>query len=220
MEHSIMITQYFPLLLQGTTITTVSWLIAATGSLILGTILGILSCNHLNLKITKVIVRFFAFIAKAIPAYVQILIAYFAIPTVLNINISNFTAGIAALIFCSSGYVTEIIRSGINTIPSGQWEGAYMLGYSKYQTLIRIILPQALKNIFPTLINELEQLLKSTSLLATIGVTELTRTGINIISRELIPIPIYLTIACIYILLSALLQIILLFQERYSYDYR
>ena len=196
-----------------------AWIYAATGALILGTIFGILSCNQLKLSKTKAIVRSFTFIAKAIPAYVQILIAYFAIPALLNINISSFIAGVSALIFCSSGYVTEIIRSGINTIPTSQWDAAYVLGYSKYQILIRIILPQAIRNIFPTLIGELEQLLKSTSLLATIGVIELTRTGMNIISRELLPIPIYLMIAAIYILFSAALQIILLSFERYYYDY-
>lgn len=215
-----MITQYIPILLQATSITITTWLLAASGSMILGTFLGIISCNQLTMTIPKIMVRIFAFIAKAVPAYVQILIAYFVIPSLFAINISNIAAGTIALIICSSGYVTEIIRSGINTFPSGQWEAAQVLGYSKYQTLTRIILPQALRNIFPTLINELEQLLKSTSLLATIGVTELTRTGMNIISRELIPIPIYLTIACIYILLSAVLQMILIFQERYYYDYR
>ncbi len=215
-----MISQYLPLLLQGAMITSIAWICAATGSLIIGTVFGILSCNQLNLSKTKFLVRSFAFIAKAIPAYVQILIAYFAIPAFLNLNISNFAAGVGALIFCSTGYVTEIIRSGINTIPASQWDAAYVLGYSKYQTLTRVILPQAIRNIFPTLIGELEQLLKSTSLLATIGVTEITRTGMNIISRELLPIPTYLTIAAMYILFSGMLQIILLTTERYYYDYR
>lgn len=215
-----MITPYFSLLIQGTLMTAAAWICAALGSLTIGILLGILSCNQLNLSKTQIIVRTFVFIAKAVPAYVQILMAYFVLPSILNIDISSFTAGIIALIICSSGYVTEIIRSGINTISANQWDAAFVLGYSKYQTLRRIIIPQALPNIFPTLIGEMEQLLKSTSLLATIGVTELTRTAMNIISRELIPIPIYLTIACIYILFSAILQTILIVQERYSYDYR
>lgn len=215
-----MITQYFPLILEGAFMTFAAWICAATGAIAIGILFGILSCNQLKLAKTKVIVRGFAFIAKAIPAYVQILIAYFAIPALLNINISSFIAGIAALIFCSSGYITEIIRSGINAVSTSQWDAAYVLGYSKYQTLTRIVLPQAVRNIFPTLIGELEQLLKSTSLLATIGVTELTRAGMNIISRELTPIPIYLMIAGIYILFSAALQTILLATERYYYDYR
>jgi His/Glu/Gln/Arg/opine family amino acid ABC transporter permease subunit len=220
MENRIMIKQYLPLMIQGAAMTFGAWICAATGALLIGTVFGILSCNQLKLTKTKRIIRSFAFIAKAVPAYVGILIAYFAIPALLNINISSFFGGVGSLIFCSSGYVTEIIRSGINTIPASQWDAAYVLGYSRYQTLSRIILPQAIRNIFPTLIGELEQLLKSTSLLATIGVTELTRTGMNIISRELMPIPIYLTIACIYILFSACSQIVLLLTERYYYDYR
>ncbi|MBI2345027.1 amino acid ABC transporter permease [Candidatus Dependentiae bacterium] len=215
-----MITKYFSLILQGTITTATTWIFAAAGSLALGISLGILSCNQLNLSKIKFTIRMFSFIAKAIPAYVQILIAYFILPLLLNYNLSSWTSGILALIICSSGYVTEIIRAGINTIPASQWDAAFVLGYSKYQTLMRIILPQVLNNIFPTLIGELEQLLKSTSLLATIGVTELTRTGINIISRELNPVPMYLLIATIYVLFSTILQIILIIQERYSYDYR
>ena len=215
-----MINLYFPLILKGALITLATWICSCIGAILLGTTLGILSCDQLKMKKTKLLIRTITFIAKAVPAYVQILIAYFAIPALLDINISNFTAGITALIFCSTGYITEIIRSGINTIPSTQWDAAYVLGYSKCQTLTRIIVPQAIRNIFPTLIGELEQLLKSTSLLSTIGITELTRTGMNIISRELIPIPIYLTIASIYIIFSGSLQIILITFERYYYDYR
>ena len=88
------------------------------------------------------------------------------------------------------------------------------MGYPIRATLSRVILPQVFKNILPALLGELEQLLKSTSLLATIGITELTRAGMNIISRELNPIPIYLLIACIYLAFSAVLQLIIIYSEK------
>jgi cystine transport system permease protein len=73
----------------------------------------------------------------------------------------------------------------------------------------------------PTIMGEFEQLLKSTALLATIGVTEVTRVGMNIISRELNPLPIYCTIAIIYLAFSALLHMVMLYQQqRRSYGYR
>ena len=214
MEYVVMnISAYLPILLKGSLITIGAWLIAGAISLTIGTFLGIISCRYLSLSRWNAI-RIYVFIAKGIPAYVQILIAYFVIPAVLGINIPGFIAAVGALAFCSSGYVTEIVRSGINTIPLGQWDACFALGYPIRATLSRVILPQVFKNILPALLGELEQLLKSTSLLATIGITELTRAGMNIISRELNPIPIYLLIACIYLAFSAVLQLIIIYSEK------
>lgn len=183
--------------------------------------MGILSCRYVASVRSSKAIRWYTFIAKGVPAYVHILIAYFVIPALFGITIPGFIAASGALAFCSSGYVTEIVRAGINTISRGQWEACFVLGYPMNQTLSCVILPQALKNVLPALFGELEQLLKSTSLLATIGISELTRTGMNIISRELNPIPVYLCIACIYLLLSALLQWISISAEkRVSYGYR
>jgi His/Glu/Gln/Arg/opine family amino acid ABC transporter permease subunit len=211
MEHCTMnLVLYTPLLIKGALITICAWLIAGTVSFFIGTFMGIASCNHLkNPRWLMRCIRIYTFIAKGVPAYVQILIAYFVIPAALGIQIPGMFAAIAALAFCSSGYVTEIVRAGINTIPHGQWDACFVLGYPLRATITRIIMPQTFKNIVPALCGELEQLLKSTSLLATIGITELTRTGMNIISRELNPTPVYLTIACIYLLFSAVLQYIM-----------
>lgn len=208
------ILSYAPLLLKGALITCGAWVCAGVISLIVGTVMGIMSCRYLASPSSGIIIKCYTFIAKGIPAYVQILIAYFVLPALLGINISGFVAAIGALAFCSSGYVAEIIRSGINTIARGQWDASFVLGYPIKATLFRIILPQAFQNVLPSLFGEFEQLLKSTSLLATIGITELTRTGMNIISRELNPITMYLMIACIYLLFSAVLQLISMYIEK------
>ena len=205
---------YLPLLLNASLITLQCWITAGLVSLAIGTCAGILSCNKLTNPLRKKCIFLYTFIAKSIPAYVQILIAYFVIPALLNINISGMIAATTALAFCSSGYVTEIIRSGINTISPGQWDACFVLGYSLPQTLRSVILPQTFRNILPTLVGEFEQLLKSTSLLATIGITELIRTGMNIISRELIPIPVYIIIACIFMFFSAILQTLTINKEK------
>ncbi len=211
-----MIFDYLPLLIQGTKTTVCSWLAASIGSLLLGTLLGILSCRALRFPKLAACIKIFTFVAKGIPAYVQILIAYFIIPSLLHLSISGFWAATGALIFCSTGYVTEIVRSSINTVPYGQWDACYVLGYTRSTGLQRIIIPQALPTFLPPLIGEAEQLLKSTSLLATIGVTEITRAGMNIISRELNPLPVYLTIACIYLIFSACLTGIGIYAEQRS----
>lgn len=205
---------YIPLLLKGTLVTLGAWITASIISLAIGTCVGIIGCKALTTPIGSTLVWLYTFIAKGIPAYVQILIAYFVIPAALGLNIPGFIAATCAIAFCSSGYVTEIIRAGINAVPSGQWDASFVLGYSLKNTLVRIILPQAFHTILPSLIGECEQLLKTTSLLAAVGITELTRTGMNIISRELNPIPIYCLIAGIYLLYSALLQSIIFFLQR------
>ena len=208
--------EYLPLLFKGAQTTLFSWIIAGTGSLLLGTGLGILSCQALRLTKLALCIKIFTFIAKGIPAYVQILIAYFIIPSLLHTSVSGFWAATFALIFCSTGYVTEIVRAGINAVPSGQWNACHVLGYSLPTALKRIIIPQAFPTLLPPLMGEAEQLLKSTSLLATIGVTEVTRAGMNIISRELNPLPVYLAIACIYLIFSACLTGIGIYAEQRS----
>lgn len=209
-----MILPYLPLFFDGIWMTLCSWIFASTLSIIIGFSLGVLANKNISSSFVIKIIRLYAFVAKGVPAYVQILIAYFLLPSLLHIEIPGFLAANCALAFCSSGYVTEIVRAGINAIPQGQWEAAYLLGYSKIETLKRIILPQAIKIILSPLIGECEQLLKSTSLLATIGITELTRAGMNIISRELNPLPIYFTIALIYLIFAAVLNIVQIVLER------
>ena len=198
---------YFPLILQGTATSISAWLLTGGISIAVGTVLALLSCRQLQFIYLSRAIACYTFIAKGVPVYVQILIAYFVLPSLIGINLPPFIAGTLALALCSSGYVTDIIRAGIDAIPQGQWQAAYVLGYSMPQTMQRIILPQALRIVLPALFGELEQLLKSSSLLATIGILELTRSGMNIISRELNPMPVYLTIAAIYLALSAALLI-------------
>jgi His/Glu/Gln/Arg/opine family amino acid ABC transporter permease subunit len=215
----MIVTKYIPLLLQGFAVTVASWLCAGVASLLVGMMIGIVSCNYLTKPWISWLVRLYVFIAKGVPPYVQILIAYFVLPSALGINLSGFSAATGALAFCSSGYITEIIRSGINAIPQGQWDACLVLGYSIQASLYRIIIPQVIRNVLPVLFGQLEGLLKSTSLLAAIGVVELTRVGMNIVSRELNPLLIYCLIACIYLVMSAFLHAIMMYAERrYRYD--
>ena len=115
---------------------------------------------------------------------------------------------------CSSGYVAQIVRAGINSIAALQWEIAFTLGYTKWQTLRYVILPQMIRNVLPAFNNELDSLLKSTSIVSSIGLLELTRMGMNLVSREMEPVPIYLMISLFYLGLSAIFNIIGRFLER------
>jgi His/Glu/Gln/Arg/opine family amino acid ABC transporter permease subunit len=211
---------YSALIAQGLTMTIVSWLGASLISIALGITCGILNCSQIAQRRFNVI-SLYTFIAKGIPAYVQILIAYFAVPALLGVTIPGLLAATIALGICSAGYTTEILRSSINSVDKGQWEASFVCGYSRVKALKKIILPQAFRIAVPALLGECEQLLKSTSLLSAIGVMELTRAGMNIISRELNPLSVYALLALIYLLLSACLQIMFSFiEKRMLYAYR
>ena len=143
------------------------------------------------------------FVLRGVPFYVQLLIAYFVLPDLLGVNLSPFVTAVSSLGLCSAAFVSQMVRSGINSIPSGQWEAAAVLGYTTVQTLRYIILPQMVRNVLPAITGELDQLLKSTSIIATIGVLELTRLGMNIVAREVAPVSIYLTVAVMYLAISS-----------------
>lgn len=201
----------YPLLLQGTGMTLQVLAGAASLSFSIGLLLGILSSERLKVPGINTV----TFILRAIPFYVQLLLVYFVLPDLLGFNLEPFPASVIALGLCSAGYVAQIVRGGLNAIPEAQWESALVLGYNRRQSLWYVILPQMLRNVLPAFNNELDALLKSTAIVSSIGMLELTRVGMNLVSREMEPVPIYLTIALFYIGLSALLNFIARSLERY-----
>lgn len=203
-----------PLLLKGAALSLQILMLAGVLSLCLGGATGALTCQRLKYPGVAWILEGIAFVLRAVPFYVQLLIAYFVLPDVLQIQISAFTASIIALGLCSSGYVAQVVRCGINSIAAEQWEAAYTLGYSTPKTLRYIIFPQMFRNILPALTNEFDALLKSTAILASIGLLELTRMGMNIISREMDPVTIYLEVAVFYIIISGAINLLSKWFER------
>ena len=103
----------------------------------------------------------------------QIIIVYFCPYYLFNISYDRFLAIILAFVINYAAYFSEIFRSGINSIPEGQKEAAYTLGFNKLQTFFLILLPQVIKIVLPAMSNEVISLLKTTSLAQIIGVTEM-----------------------------------------------
>lgn len=197
----------FPLLLKGAHMTLQVLLASASLSFGLGLFFGIVSSEEVRIPLLTPAVHFITFILRAVPFFVQLLIVYFVFPDLLGINLEPFSASVIALGTCSAGYVCQIVRAGLNSIPLSQWEAAFVLGYGKVKTLFSIILPQMLRNVLPALNNELESVLKSTAILSSIGMLELTRIGMNIVSRELKqPLTVYVVVATFYILMSMALS--------------
>jgi His/Glu/Gln/Arg/opine family amino acid ABC transporter permease subunit len=123
----------------------------------------------------NIFATFYTSIFRGTPLLVQLGIIFFATPQLTGYPITAFEAGVLTFSLNSAAYSSEIIRAGIQSIDKGQWEAAQVLGLSYMQTLTTIILPQAVRNILPSLVNEMVDLLKESALVSTIGETDLLR---------------------------------------------
>ena len=148
---------------------------------------------------------FYIWFIRGTPALIQIFIVYFGLPQ-LGLGLSPFVAGVIALGINSGAYVAEIIRSGLFAIPRGQMESAMALGMSRFDAMSRIILPQVVRIILPSITNEAISTLKNTSLLSTITVVELTLYAQTIIATTFRPFEFYIATAILYLVLTTLLS--------------
>lgn len=181
-----------------------------------GFLFGMLNCEKLRTPLSSFFINGFVWAVRGTPLFVQVLIVYYALPEVIGVSFSPFTAGVIALGLNSTAYISEIVRGGINAIPEGQWQAAYVIGLSSGKTLQGIILPQVLRITMPSITNELTALIKETSILMAIGVAELTKVSKDIVVRELDPITVYLAAACIYLLMTSSVAIFAkYFQKRW-----
>ena len=131
--------------------------------------------------------------------------AYFAVPS-LGIHVNAFTAGTIALGVNVGAYLAEVFRAGISSVPKGQLEAAGILGLNQGQVLLSVVFPQALRNVYPAVINNLIQILLGTSLLSAIAIPELTGTAVTINARTLIFVQVFTVTLAIYLILSNLLS--------------
>ncbi len=158
-------------LLEGLVVTLELTLISVVLGVLLGTVVAILKMS--KSKIIRFLITVYIEIIRGTPILLQLFIFVFALPQLIPIKLSNFAWTSVALCINSSAYVSEVIRSGIQAVDKGQTEAARSLGLSESQTMIRIILPQAVRNILPALGNEFIMMLKETSLASNFFVGDL-----------------------------------------------
>ena len=143
-------------------------------------------------KPLALIVRFYISIMRGTPLMLQMFAIYFAPYYVFGIELntdSKFYATITAFIINYAAYFGEIYRSGIQSIPRGQHEAAQVLGYSRAQTFLKIVLPQVIKRILPAMGNEIITLVKDTSLAFAIGVAEMFSTAKALVASQVSMLP-------------------------------
>jgi len=151
-------------------------------------------------------------IIRGTPVILQLMIIYYVIFKSVNINI--ILVGIIAFGINSGAYVSEIIRSGIKSIDKGQMEAGLSLGLKYKQVMKLIVLPEAFKNILPSLGNEFITLLKETSVGAYIGIIELTKSGDIIASRTYDYFFPLIIVALVYLILTLSLSKMVNVMER------
>ncbi len=164
------------------------------GALPLGLLIAFLRMNtkgfHLRgvkIRPISLITQLYISIMRGTPLMLQLFVIYFAPYYVFGQQLtenSRFTATIVAFILNYAAYFAEIYRSGIQSIPRGQYEAAQVLGYSRAQTFVRIILPQVVKRILPPMTNEIITLVKDTSLAFAIGFVEMFTVAKSIVASQ------------------------------------
>lgn len=149
---------------------------------------------------------------RGTPLLVQIFIAYFFLGTVFDL--SRNVCGIGALALFAGAYTAEIVRAGIQAIPKGQMEAARSLGLSLPQAMIDIILPQAFKKILPPLSGQYISLIKDSSLVSVIAITDLTKSAREIITATFATFEVWLIVAVMYLIITSVLSQLVYFMER------
>lgn len=172
-------------------------------ALLFGGILGVMGIS--DRKIFSSISSVIIYIFRGMPMIVLAFFIYIGMPSVIGHKIPLFTAGILTLMLDEGAYVGAIVKGGFQAVDRGQWEAARSLGLPYYKTLVKVIMPQGIKIMVPSLVNQLIITLKDTSILSAIGVMELTQTGTVIIARNMEGFKIWLIIGVIYIIIITLL---------------
>ena len=187
-------------IVDGLKITLIVTIFAVLIGVLLGFLIAIVRTTHDKtgkLKILNAICKVYLTVIRGTPVVVQLMIIYFIIFG--SVDISKVLVAIIAFGINSGAYVAEVFRSGIMSIDNGQFEAGRSLGFNYAQTMMYIIMPQAFKNVLPTLCNEFISLLKETSVSGYIALQDLTKGGDIIRSRTYDAFMPLIAVALIYL---------------------
>ncbi|CAM2170285.1 polar amino acid transport system permease protein [Paraburkholderia sacchari] len=202
------------LIMQGATTTLLVSAISIAIAFVLALIgaLAKLSSNGIAVGIAT----FYTSLFRGLPLLMQIFILYLGLPQ-LGYVVDPIPAGVTALSLCYGAYMTEIFRAGIQSIPHGQWNAARALGFTPYQMMRLIILPQAMRVIIPPTGNQFIAMLKDSSLVSVVGVWELTYVATTEGQKEFRHMEMLISAALVYWVMSLVLELV---QSRIERSFR
>ena len=157
-----------------------------------------------NVPVLKQVCRFYIWVFRGTPLLVQLFVVFYGLPN-LGILMEPFPAAVLVFSLNEGAYCAETIRAALESVPTGQLEAGYCVGLSWWQTMRRIILPQAMRTAFPPLSNSLIAMVKDTSLAANITVVEMFRAAEQINARVYEPLALYIEVGLIYLMFSTVL---------------
>jgi polar amino acid transport system permease protein len=187
---------YRSLILTGLAVTVAYTIVTILLGLAVGLVAGLLRLSK-SVMITAPLVAYIE-VFRCTPLLVQIVWFYYALPVVLGIDIPAHVAATLVLSLYTGAFYAEIIRGGVNSIASGQWDAARAIGMRSAQVMRHVILPQAIKRMIPPFMNQSIIQLKNNSLVSTIAVGDLLYQGTIITAATYRPLEVYTMVAVIY----------------------
>ena len=185
--------------------------------IVIGTLIAVVKIipqNNKFVKVLNVICNVYVEVFRGTPIVVQLLVFYYALPMLIGVSFPQIPCAIVTFGLNSGAYVSEIMRAGIMSVDKGQMEAARSVGLNFRQGMFSVVLPQAVKNIIPTLGNEFITLIKETSVLSFITVYDLYTALTAIGSKNYEKMVPYLVMAAIYIVLVLLITLLVRLLEQ------
>ncbi len=197
-------------------------------AILIGMVIGFITClfRISNSIILKAISGIYVWIIRGTPMIVQAFIVYFGMPQVIQkfvpgFKIDSYSAGLITLSLNAGAYLSEVFRGGLMAIPKGQSEAARSLGLSKAKTMLKVILPQAVKISIPSMVNQFIITIKDSSILSVIGLADLVNRAKVYVGSSYQFFATYTVVALYYLIVISILMVISTYLEkRLSYEHK
>ncbi len=200
-----------PLLIEGLVATIVVSLAAFCLAVITGTFVGIARAESAR---ARRLLGPYVEVFRGTPLLIQLFFIYYGLPSI-GLNLNNYVAGIVGLGLNGGAYISEIVRGALYAVGQGQKDAASALGFSWLQTMVHIILPQSIRVALPPLVNSFSALLKDSSLVSVLAITELTRVSQLIYTRTFRAFEVYLAVGALYFGMIYTVSLISRYLERH-----
>lgn len=197
------ILEILPALVSGAGMTLKVFFFTLLGSIPLGIIIAFILQS--SFKPLRYLINLYIWLMRGTPLLLQLIFVFYGLP-LIGIVFERYDAALFVFILNYAAYFAEIFRGGIQAIPQGQYEAAKVLRLTRFQTVTRIILPQVVKIVLPSVGNEIINLVKDTSLIYVLGLSDLLRAGKIAMSRDVTLVPLAL-VGVIYLLFTAILTV-------------
>ena len=214
MEYLINI---LPSLIRGALITIEVFFLVLILSIPLGVFIAFIM--RFNIKVLNYFLNIYIWIMRGTPLLLQLIFIYYVLPSV-GIRFDRLPAAILAFTLNYAAYFAEIFRGGIESIPKGQYEAAKVLKFTQFQAIRFIILPQVIKIVLPSVFNEIMSLVKDTSLVYALGISDLILASRTAANRDASLLPMFVAGAIYLILIGIVTIVSKRVEKRYDYDRR